>query len=91
MLRRSVVLDLSVAFGKYKLILGQLVPFNPIPPSILEQRIGSTTIRGALLRWYWIGLGTTFGYLYWYGMYTAKALLVPCNMADAALLKVVNV
>ena len=52
MLRRSVVLDLSVAFGKHNLIHGQLAPFNLTPPSILEPQIGSTTVVGALLIWY---------------------------------------
>ena len=91
MLRRSVVLDLSVAFGERNLTLSQLAPLNLTPPSILEQRIGSITVGGALLIWYWLGLGTTFGYLFWYGTYTAKALLNPSNKADTELLKAVNV
>ena len=49
MLRRSVVLDLSVAFGKRNLTLSKLAPFNLTRPSILEPRIVSTTVGGALL------------------------------------------
>ena len=72
MLRRNVVLDISVAFGKTELMFCQLTPFGLTPPFILNNDLGhrSRSVTDVVLE---TGLGTTFGYLYWYGMYTASA------------------
>ena len=45
MLRRSVVLDISVAFGKTEFIFCQLTPFKLNPPFILSKTDGVTVSR----------------------------------------------
>ena len=73
MLRRGLVLDLSVAFGKCFHL-----PERPSPPPKI--RIACDARRGARFQFRLdfldffqpaddvdIGLGTSFGYLWWYG------------------------
>ena len=61
MLRRGLVLDLSIAMG---------MPFSPhasIPTTRTPERRALTNTN-----WTHIGLGTTFGYLWWYGFHLPR-------------------
>ena len=55
MLRRNVVLDISVAFGKTELILCPLTPFKLTPPFILNNELGhrSRSVTDVVLKQDW--------------------------------------